>query len=367
MPRTSAKNRLRHRVAKRHRRAAEHGAVADRDVLRDLLDVADGLVLGMSGGDVGVHRDGALAVLAGDGLERRLLLVGDQRGQGHQIAARRAHLQALQVLGTGALAGEQPAAHVEPAAVGAVLADAQPADQGVEGGRHVLDRHAEVGGARPIREDAQLRHAELVVGVEVDHQAGLAQLGHQGLADRDQLIPLRSAHRELDGKAALRGEALLRQVLHHRAQTGDGVQIAPQRAHDRRLIQLPLVRRHHGDEQDARVDSAGPHHGVEPCHLRPTRNHRLGLLEDVVRLLDRGPDGGLQAHEEAALILRRHELSGQSLEDHERQREQRDTREDDPPGPGERPAQGAGVDPLERGEAVVDRSGRPGYGPRARW
>ena len=84
--------------------------------------------------------------------------------------AARAHLQAGEVLGARALLGEQASAHVDAPAAGAVLADAHAADQGVDGGGHVLDRDAEVGGAGAVGHDAQLGHAELVVGVEVDHR-----------------------------------------------------------------------------------------------------------------------------------------------------------------------------------------------------
>ena len=82
----------------------------------------------------------------------------------------RADAQARQVLGARALVGEEAHPHVDAPPAGGVLADAIAADERVDGGGHLLDGDAEVGGARAVGDDAQLGHADLVVGVDVDDE-----------------------------------------------------------------------------------------------------------------------------------------------------------------------------------------------------
>ncbi len=270
----------------------------------------------MAGGDVGVDGDRALAVAAGDGLQRRLLVVGDQGRQRHQLPGARAHLQPRQVLGPRALGGQQLDAHVEAPAAGAVLAGEHAADQGVERGGHVVDRDADVGDAGAVGRDAQLGHAQPVVGVQVDHDAAGGQLGHHLLAQGDELVPVGAAHRELHREAPLGGEARLRQVLDDGAHAGDGVQFLAQHGGELRLGEAALLGRHQADEDVALADAAAPAADrAEHAHdLGLGADDGLDLFEELVGLLQGGADGGLQADVDQALVLGGDELAGH---DHE--------------------------------------------------
>ena len=93
MPRNMAKSRLLIDSRKAMLGSAEDDAVADRQVLAQLLDQPQRLVLGVARGDVGEDGDGPLAVAAGDGLERRLLLEGDERGERDEVAVARPDAQ----------------------------------------------------------------------------------------------------------------------------------------------------------------------------------------------------------------------------------------------------------------------------------
>ena len=243
--------------------------------LGELLDLGERLVLRRARGDVGEDRDRALAVAAGDRLQRRALLGRHQRRERHELARRGPHAQAREILRARALVGEQAQADVEAPPAGAVLADAHAADERVERGRDVVDRDAEVGGAGAVGDDAQLGLPELVVGVEVDHEARLRELALSLVAaSLDQLVPVRAAHRELDREAALGGEALLREILDDRAQARVGVELLADIAAELGLRRLALAGRHEGDERDPAVDAAA----AEAADDARTRGH-LGARE----------------------------------------------------------------------------------------
>ena len=87
-------------------------------------------------------------------------------------------LQPGDVLGPRPLGGQELEPDVDAAAAGAVLADPDAADQGVEGRGHVVDGDADVGGHGPVGRDPQLGHADAVVRIQVHDDAALAQLAH---------------------------------------------------------------------------------------------------------------------------------------------------------------------------------------------
>jgi len=140
--------------------------------------------------DVGKHRDRPLPVAARDRLQGGPFLRVHDRLEGDQIARGRADPQPGDVLGTRTLLGQQAHAHVDPAAALVVFPDTNPAHRRVDRVGHVLDRHAEVGAARPVRHDAQFGHADLIVGVEVDHQAARGELPRDLVGEADQFFPV---------------------------------------------------------------------------------------------------------------------------------------------------------------------------------
>ena len=166
---------------------------------------------------------------------------GHEGGQGDEVARPRPDLEPGDVLGPRPLGGHELQADVDAAAPGAVLADADAADEGVQGRGDVVDRDADVRGHGPVGLDPELGHAELVVGVEVDDDAALAELRHDPLALIDELVPVRAADREFDREPALGGEALLGEVLDDGPEPGDGVELAAQDGRQLGLAELPLL------------------------------------------------------------------------------------------------------------------------------
>ena len=76
--------------------------------------------------------------------------------------------------------------------------------------------------ARAIRDDAQLRHAELVVRVEVDHEAaGLELLAHLRSLASTSLSQSEPRTENSTGKPRCAVKPALRQILHDGAQARD--------------------------------------------------------------------------------------------------------------------------------------------------
>jgi hypothetical protein len=103
-----------------------------------------------------------------------------------------------------------------------------------------------------------------------------------------------------------------REILDDRPQARPRVELAAQQRDELVLVELALVRRHQGDEQNALVDA--------PCRRSLPRPRRCGRpraararsarrADQPIHLREIGTDGGLQPDHHAALVLRGHELA----------------------------------------------------------
>ena len=259
------------------------------------LDVRERLVLRLARRDVAVDRDRALAIAARDRLQRRPLFFLHQRRQRHELARRRAHAQPREILGARALVGQQARADVDAPPAGRVLAGAHAADERVDRRGHVLDRtrrgrrrgrDRERCAARACRPDSRCRCRWPCRSLRASRACPSASV--------DQLVPLRTAHGELDREAALRGEALLREIL-HRPRARRDTSSAPCGSRVGDLLLRSLRARSAGPCVTKRMPVFTPPPPKPPTlpktrsDLRLLLQERLGALEDAVGLRQVAP------------------------------------------------------------------------------
>jgi hypothetical protein len=106
-------------------------------------------------------------------------------------------------------------------------------------------------------------------------------------------------------ESALRGEALLRQILNHGAHAGVRVELLAKDAREL-LLTHPLIRRKQSHENDSGVHAATAESAddtEDAVDLRPVGQELFGAPEDAIAFREICTDGGLQAHHHAALIL----------------------------------------------------------------
>ena len=253
------------------------------------------------------HRHGPALVLALEVRRHRRFPEGHQRSQRHHPAARRAKLDAIEPGGILDHAVGRLQADLDRIVADVEIAEVAAVEQGLDEGRDILDRDAEVGGALAIDVDRKLRLGGVVVEPDIAEGRVVAHRRLQRVGGGGDLVIVVAGDREAQPlPAATDAEAVGRigEDLDARNVAEPGIEIGG----DFLLAALALVPRHQRDEHEAAAAEAA-RGGEDILHLAAV-DEGLDDLLGLADLLGRIVDGGAlrRAHrdrDEAAILDRR--------------------------------------------------------------